>query len=366
MGGPELPADRVSLDESLARDLQSKPWSAFLRQNPGIGPLVEAYLAGGPRPDVSRLEPNHYAVARVLAEDERRKTATPPPPPPPSGDKLRYAPPALSNPVNITLTNANRTSALSSGQGRDARVSVAEVLTGGGGQVSGWRNLVWLGGEFQTSGNPSSSGHIVPINNSGTLHFEGIKARVSGDFFGARFTNPVIQIQNCDIQVSDEGSSAHADAFQTQYLTCDSLRVDRCTIRTDYQGFFCSNEPQYAGQPSPSRLDEFRLSRTNFRPGPQGYPATFVFKAIPSKTSIPLGPWYLDDVWIPDDNPTMRVYPSSSGTDWAGNPLATKCSRVGNTVVWTSDAGISGVLTIGTPADFAAGAGMSYVPPGYA
>lgn len=65
----------TALDDSRARDLQSKPWRAFLRDNPGIAPSVEAYLSGGARPSTSSLEPNHYAVARVLAEDARRAGA---------------------------------------------------------------------------------------------------------------------------------------------------------------------------------------------------------------------------------------------------------------------------------------------------
>ena len=174
----------------------------------------------------------------------------------------------------------------------------------------------------------SSSGHVIPQNNSGTLHFEGIKATVAGDFFGCRFTNPIIQIEACDISVSDLGTSAHADAFQTQYLTCDELRCDYGTFTTDYQGFFCSNEPQYAGQPSPSKLSKFLLSRWNFKPGPVfGKPATYFFKAIPSRTNIPLGPWTLDDVWLPDDPEiTWRVMPNASGIDWAGNPTPAKCT----------------------------------------
>lgn len=301
----------------------------------------------------------------TVLEEGSSEPPPPPPPPPPSSELLRYPPPALDNPVEIVLTNSNRGS-IPAGAGRDLRLSCGEVLTGPLAQLTGWRHIVWIGGEMVTSGNPSSSGHVVPINNSGTLHFEGIKAKVSGDFFGARFTNPIIQIQNCDIQVSDEGGSAHADCFQTQYLTCNELRCDKGTFRTDYQGFFISNEPQLSNQPLASQVGRFILSRWNFRPGPQGYPATWLFKAIPPRTGAqPLGPWELSDVWIPDDNPTFRVYPSSSGVDWAGNAFATKCSRVGDTLTWTADAEISGVVNIGLPPDFAVGAGVGYVSPGY-
>jgi hypothetical protein len=294
----------------------------------------------------------------------------PPPPPPPSGSRLRWAPPALVSPVVFDLTNATRTSStLSNGQGRDLLLRCQEVLNGGLGLLSGWRNIVWIGGEMVDMSSASSSGHVVPQNNSGTLHFEGIKANVAGDFFGCRFTNPIIQIQNCDISVSDLGTTAHADCFQTQYLTCDELRCDTGTFRTDYQGFFVSNEQQISGQPAPSKVGKFLLSRWNFKPGPQGPPATYFFKAIPSR-ALPLGPWTLEDVWLPDDPQIeWRVMPNHTGVDWKGDPVSAKCSvgtdAQGKYLSWNVESGIAGKARVGAHADFAQGAGMNYVSPGY-
>ncbi len=61
-----------SVTSAIARDRQSKPFAAFTAQNPGIAPLVIAYLDGGARPTDEQLGLNHYAHARVASEDARR------------------------------------------------------------------------------------------------------------------------------------------------------------------------------------------------------------------------------------------------------------------------------------------------------
>lgn len=53
----------------------------FHRDNPGIAPLVDTYLAGGPRPTDQQLGNNHYALGLVALEDARRAGLPPPEPP---------------------------------------------------------------------------------------------------------------------------------------------------------------------------------------------------------------------------------------------------------------------------------------------
>jgi hypothetical protein len=294
-------------------------------------------------------------------------------PPVGPGDKLRYAPPTLSNPITFDLTNANRQSGfLRNGAGRDLRITCREVLRGPLDEMIGWRNIVWIGGEFASVADSSQEvAHIIPRVISGTLHLEGIKFRsqFAADVIAPRFTVPYIQIQNCDLEAVREPAEpgSHSDCFQTQYATIEELRVDKCTIRTSFQGFFLSNEPNYPGQPLPSKVGRALFSRLNCKPGPQGVPHTYLFKAIPPRAGAqPLGPWVLEDVWIPNaDTPDFRVYPSSSGRDWAGNPTNARCLRVGNTLEFSPECGITGVVNLGSPADFATGAGMQYVSPGY-
>lgn len=68
--------DKIS--RSLSYDVQSKPWLAFNRDNPGIAPKVVAYLNGGARPTDAELGGNKYALARVYEEDARREAGGPP------------------------------------------------------------------------------------------------------------------------------------------------------------------------------------------------------------------------------------------------------------------------------------------------
>lgn len=57
----------------------------FHRDNPVVAPLVDTYLAGGPRPTDQQLGNNHYALGLVALEDARRAGLPPTEPPPPSG-----------------------------------------------------------------------------------------------------------------------------------------------------------------------------------------------------------------------------------------------------------------------------------------
>ena len=66
-------------------------------------------------------------------------------PPPPSGSKLAWAPPALSNPVVITVTNAN--SRLYLDNSRDYRLNIAEPLNREL-WIEGGRNIVVIGGRI--------------------------------------------------------------------------------------------------------------------------------------------------------------------------------------------------------------------------
>lgn len=62
-----------SLAYAIARKKESKPWNAFVNQNPKVAPPVVAYLSGGPRPTDSQLGNNKYALDCVYTEDARRQ-----------------------------------------------------------------------------------------------------------------------------------------------------------------------------------------------------------------------------------------------------------------------------------------------------
>lgn len=58
--------------DALKQDMASNAYKNFLKTNPNLGPLVDAYLKGGARPSDAQLGTNHYAKARVGSEDARR------------------------------------------------------------------------------------------------------------------------------------------------------------------------------------------------------------------------------------------------------------------------------------------------------
>lgn len=354
----------MGLDSAIQHLLKAKrisaPSQSYAKDNPAEWAKVKAYLEGGPRPVGVTTE---MGLGLVEVEDARR------PAPPPVGDKLRYAPPTLSNPVVFDLTNANRGSGiLGSGQGRDLVIKCKEVLTGPM-LLMGWRHIVWIGGEFNTPASVSGEAQLCIIQAcTGTVHIEGLKGRTAGatDFFPLRWGGPshIVQFQNCDLQVTHAGTNAHADIFQTQEARIASFRVDRCSLHTNYQGFFCSNEAT-SHSSGPAQVSEARISRTNFKTV-NGADGIWLFKALPSRTALLPGPWYLEDVWAPSE----RVYPTTAFIDWTPKPSPYGCYRrqdaISSYLEWAPVCEINGKLRIGSPTNYcAADAGMSYVSPGY-
>lgn len=340
----------------------------------------------------------HMSITRLVGAVQNPYPPPDPPPPPPPGNvnALRYAPPTLGEGgvaiVNFTLNDSTRSSStLSSGAGRDLRITQNGVLTGPINSLYGWRHIVWIGGEFNAPSSVTNETQLAVIQAcTGTVHIEGIKGRTAGavDFFPLRWggSSHILQFQNCDLQVTHAGTGIHADVFQTQELRCASLRFDRCTIYTDYQGIFVSNEPD--SNPDPnffSQVSETRISRTNFRLQ-GGVAGLWIFKAIPSRTGLLPGPWYIDDVWIPNVTPGSKVYPTTAFIDWQNNSYKYGCflrsDGQGPYLEWSTpadtvpsgafagqpcaDTQITGKMRIGSPPDFVTGnPGMSYVSPGY-
>lgn len=244
------PAELLSQSLAALRDANRVDGTraSYRKDNPGEFVSVMAYLDGGPRPN---LQLSLMGQGLVLEEDARRALAPappPPPPPPPTGSKLSWAPPTLSNPVQWTMTNANRQSgSLLSGGGRDLLITSGEVLTGPVQQLNNWRHIVWIGLEINI---PSGDNFALPLSQTGTAHIEGPHIHGAGvsDGIVTRGGAPdaVVQIQNARIEVDYKGGE-HADCFQTQGNTkLESLRFDRVTMVTDYQGIFLRLSPQSA------------------------------------------------------------------------------------------------------------------------
>lgn len=317
-------------------------------------------------------------------------------PQPPDAAKLKWAPPADFGSgvsvVDFILRNGNRQdSVLYNGDGRDLLVHNPEVITGQIMEFRGWRNIKWVGGEIQRG--DTSSGNIIPRNVTGTFHLEGVKivVNVDGDAICPRELVNVFQIQNCFVQVTDPDASYHSDGFQTQVCRINSLRFDKCTFVTNYQGVFIQNEVGADwGYPNlDCEVKEMRMSRTNFKPNGRHPLGSYLFKGFPGNLrNEPPGPWYLDEVYLPTGG-IPYVYPPTSFRNgypnqeaymkWGGFErsdaqgkffaFSTPADKVpyGNYAGQScNDCQVTGVLREKDVPDFAATAGVGYVSPGYA
>ena len=161
----------------------------------------------------------------------------------PTRPLLQWAPPALSKPITIAVTNANRRLVLD--DGRDYRLTIVEPL-----QrelfIDGGRNVVVVGGHItidqmgsDTSYQDNTAVKIRNGNPSGTVHVEGLL--VDGPYVNdgiAIATTRDVQIENVRVEAAhDMIKGGHADCVQIQQGVGD-LRMDRFTCSTQRQGIF--------------------------------------------------------------------------------------------------------------------------------
>lgn len=202
----------------------------------------------------------------------------PPPPPPsttPRGELLAYRPPTLSNPLVIHLlsgggaeesipSDANGWNA----QGRDVQLIFPSNNTqvyNGNIKIHNGRHLVVIGGSLVS---PAASGAAAfeVENFTGTVFIEGLRIDPGGNgagyqqdaFRGVCFTAGQTQqwtFQNVACwSVYGTGSGGHGDFFQsygyyqdgsgngiTSNASLGAVRLDHCTIVTQYQGLFYDN-----------------------------------------------------------------------------------------------------------------------------
>ncbi len=262
-------------------------------------------------------------VGHTIKADVTATEVTDPTPPPPSTPELRWAPPTLSSPTVKALTNSARS--VAKGSGQDLRITaLTQDLTGSIGQIEGYGDVEMIAGKILSG--EANEGHIIPRELTGTFHIEGWDIKLTGpaDAITVRWRVPILQIENCRIEVTTAGTTHHSDAYQTQEQITNDLRIDRCTIITNYQGIFLSNEPQNAG-PARSKVAHQTISRVLFKPN-GGFPATFFFKAFPPRPNTdPIGPTELYDCWMPAANAGTKVYPQSNFSSWAGGTQKYGC-----------------------------------------
>jgi hypothetical protein len=155
----------------------------------------------------------------------------------------------LTSPITIYLSNDNHSLKLDAS--KDYRLIMPKtVLDVGTGTLSinGGRNVVLVGGELTSRG---TGGTIRATNQSGTLHIEGLHISGASLKEGIQFQNEskaVVQLQNIRFDtVHGSYSGHHADLIQFWGGGPETMRIDRLTGSTTYQGFMFQDAVDVTG-----------------------------------------------------------------------------------------------------------------------
>lgn len=261
--------------------------------------------------------------------------------------KLTWAPPPLVHPIEITIQDDapktwNSSRNLKLRQDRDYILHMPKPVTEGPVAIWGGHNVVLIGGEihFKNAGSKAGCGLYVQATK-GTFHLEGVRITSDGELLGdgidlaMREPNSMMQIENVRIGMCyGERNKNHNDCIQT-WAGPPTLRIDRLTGRSTYQGFFLlpnQHEPK-------EQLHLFDFRHVNLETG--GYNLWYQ-----DNPPIPL---HIEDVWVKPYDP--RRWP-----DWVLWPKGS------NKTVWKK-------VRCGTPPgkDFVPDgvAGCNYRSPGY-
>jgi hypothetical protein len=173
----------------------------------------------------------------------------PTPPAPPPRPKLYWAPPQLTNPITLTVPAAGGSVSLD--PTRDYVLRVGHVEHKGGLVISGGHNVVLIGGEitipyagaYAQKGGGDRRGLGI-FGSTGTVHIEGLLIDGPDVSEGIQIVAPkaTVQLENVrivGIHARDEKTFTdnHPDLVQP-YGGVRSLRIDRLTGSSDYQGLF--------------------------------------------------------------------------------------------------------------------------------
>jgi hypothetical protein len=230
--------------------------------------------------------------------------------------RLKWAPPTLSNPLDVYITNANRR--LSIPLDRDAIIHwpsyPINASDGGDVQILGGRNIVSIGGEIA----PATARRGLLIKGSysqtrpRTIHVEGLlidgqlSEGIDLDLQGER--GATVQLENVRVGSSSlpvQGSYAgnHADAFQA-WNGPAKLRIDRFTGYTGYQGMML--QPRQFGGWAVSEMGPWDLRRVNLV-GKDGFTdgAAYMIYSAEHPVGWPIS---TEDVWATPTQAGRALY----------------------------------------------------------
>jgi hypothetical protein len=170
-----------------------------------------------------------------------------------SRPRLRWAPPKLIHPTTIVVGRKGGSFGLD--RRRDYRIRIGHVAHVGGVVLSGGHNVVVIGGEITipwAGPHPQPSGGdrrgLFIYGATGTVHVEGLLIDGPDVSEGIQIAAPkaTVQLENVrivGIHARDEVhfTDNHPDLVQP-YGGVRSLRIDRLSGSSDYQGLFLEGD----------------------------------------------------------------------------------------------------------------------------
>lgn len=262
-----------------------------------------------------------------------------------AGGRLSWAPPALSSPTVISLTDGTGTLKLAAGQDYLVELPTSRpVVMPQGLTISGGRNVVVIGGTIDVAGGYKASNGSTTrrgmylVGQSGTVFVEGVRFESStsgtlteGIDLDQRLGAAVI-LQNIHLdRLVGTYSTNHADGVQT-WAGPRELLIDGLWIDTEYQGMFLLPNQHFTG-PMPELFDFRNVSISGGSSA--GY---MIWK------DNQVFPWHLFNVF---------VSPGSHAIDDRSHYL------------WDPTNSLSAVIGTASPPAVAGTAGVGYVSPGY-
>jgi phosphodiesterase/alkaline phosphatase D-like protein len=263
-----------------------------------------------------------------------------------TGSHLSWAPPTLTSPTTITVTDNYGTINLNTANDYIIQLPTNRaVVLPGGLNIVGGRNVVCIGGTVDVQdGTVLATGEVQRRGlylkgQAGTIHVEGVKFLSSTQGTLTEGVNldqrlgATVQLQTIWMQhLFGSYSGHHADGMQS-WAGPDQLLIDDMWIDTGYQGMFLLPLQQWTTGTVPSKWDFRRVSILGDSGSGYGMWA-------PQSYSWP---WVLSDVQVNMNNRTSR-----------------------GQVLWDPQGLLADVAVIQTtPPSRATTAGYGYVSPGY-
>lgn len=162
--------------------------------------------------------------------------------------KLAWAPPPLHHPITMRVTADRPTLELE--RDRDYRIVLPKrpLVLPNGLAINGGHNVVLIGGHVvvppsRKAAKPGTTGRgLYLLNQTGTVHVEGVRFGGRGLTEGidlGQALGATVQLENIRLDeiFYPRGLRTHPDVIQT-WAGPTTLRVDRLTATTQYQGFF--------------------------------------------------------------------------------------------------------------------------------